>query len=145
MLKRYMKLDLFYLDSSNNVVQASHTNTKSSTTVSLVQTTSIQSGTNVNPSSSLAAIYMDAAYGWRVYYQTTSSKIQELVGFSGSWNTGTTLGSGLSGTAITVSMISVPNLNVFYIDSSTTSLYFMAFTSSWSARLSPSPFQPFPC
>jgi hypothetical protein len=144
MLKRNIQLGLFYLDGSNNVVQASHTNTKSSTTVSLVQTTIIQFGTNVNPSSSLAAIRMDAAYGWRVYYQTTSSKIQELVGFGGGWNTGTTLSSGLSGTAITVAMISVPNLNVFYIESSTDSLYFMAFTSSWSARSSLSAFQAFP-
>jgi Fungal fucose-specific lectin len=143
MLKRNIQLDLFYLDSSNNIVQASHTNTKSSTAVSLVQTGIIQSGTNVNPSSSLAAIYMDAAYGWRVYYQTTSRSIQELVGGNG-WNTGTTLGSGLSGTAITVAMISVPNLNLFYIDSSSGSLYFMAFTGSWSARSSLSPFQPFP-
>ena len=140
MLKQNAQLDLFYLDGSNNVVQASLKNIKSSTTVSLLQTTVIQSGTNVNPSSSLAAIYMDAAYGWRVYYQTTSGSIQELVGGNG-WNTGTTLGSGLSGTAITVAMISVPNLNVFYIDASTDSLYFMAFTSSWSARSS---FFPFP-
>jgi hypothetical protein len=133
MLKRNIQLDLFYLDSSNNVIQAYYTNTKSSTTLSFVGTDIIQSGTNVNPSSSIAAIYMDAAWGWRVYYQTTSGTIQELVGGK-SWNTGTTLGSGIAGTAITVAMISAPNLNVFYLDSSTDSLYFMAYTSGWSAR-----------
>jgi hypothetical protein len=126
------QLDLFYLDASNNVVQASHTNTESSTTLSLTKTTVIQSGTNVNPSSSIAAIYMGASYGWNVYYQTTSGIIQELVGGE-SWTNGSVLGTGISGTAITVAMISAPNLNVFYIDSSSTSLYFMAFTSSWSA------------
>jgi hypothetical protein len=135
MLKQNPQLDLFYLDGSNNVVQASHTNIKSSTTVSLLQTTVIQSSNNVNPSSSLAAIYMDASYGWRVYYQTTSGSIQELVG-GNSWKTGSILGTGISGTAITVSMISVPNLNVFYIDSSTSSLYFMAYTNGWSNRSS---------
>jgi hypothetical protein len=138
MLKQNAQLDLFYLDGSNNVVQASLKNIKSSTTVSLLQTTVIQSGTNVNPSSSLAAIYMDASYGWRVYYQAISGSIQELVG-GNSWKTGSTLGTGISGTAITVAMISVPNLNVFYIDYSTSSLYFMAFTYDWSNRSSPCP------
>jgi hypothetical protein len=125
------QLDLFYLDNSNNVVQASHTNTKGSTTVSLLGSQTIQSGTNVNPSSSLAAIYMDATWGWRVYYQAKGGAIQELVGTNG-WNTGSTLATGITGTAITVAMISPPNLNVFYINAFTDTLYFTSYTNSWS-------------
>jgi hypothetical protein len=134
---RDIQLDLFYLDSSNNIMQATHSNTKGSATVSLLETQVIQSGTNVNPSSSLAAIYMDATWGWRVYYQTTGGAIEELVGANG-WSTGNggvALGTGIKGTAITVSMISSPDLNLFYIDAFADTLYFTAYTSGWSIGL----------
>ncbi|KAE9373606.1 hypothetical protein N431DRAFT_465887 [Stipitochalara longipes BDJ] len=113
-------LTLFYLDSSNNVVQASQSNTKGSTMVSLSGSQSIQSGTNINPSSFLAAIYMDAQWGYRVYYQTTTGTIHELE------------------RQFTVAMISAPSLNVFYINYATNTLYFQAFTEAnggwgWSA------------
>lgn len=135
---RYVQLDLFYIDSSNNIIQATHSNTKGSATVSLLKTQVIQSGTNVNPSSSLAAIYMDATWGWRVYYQATGGAIEELIGNNG-WSTGNggvALGTGIKGTAITISMISTPNLNVFYIDAFTDTLYFTVYTSGWSTGLS---------
>jgi hypothetical protein len=67
-----------------------------------------------------------------VYYQAKGGAIQELVGSNG-WNTGSTLATGITGTAITVAMISPPNLNVFYIDAFTDTLYFASYTTSWSA------------
>lgn len=130
------QLSLFYLDGSNNVIQASLVNAIGSTGLSLSGTQSIQSGTNVDPLSSIGAIYLDAQWGYRVYYQTTDGTLQELVGSNG-WNTGEALSFGISGTPITVAAVTAPDLQVFYINKAINALYFQAYKGGWSARLSP--------
>lgn len=94
----------------------------------------IQGGSNVHPSSSLGAIYIDSTYGWRVYYQETDGDIGELVGNNG-WSAGTLGGTGIAGSPIAVALLSGPIINVYYVEGSVgcNCLYILSWNGGWAS------------
>lgn len=130
-------MSLFYLDTSNNIVLANYTSTLGNSGLTLTTTVQI-SATGVHSSSQLAAVYLDNSNGYRLYYQTTSGTIQEMVGVGSKWKNGTTLSSATAngGSPLTVSSISAPGIlqvSLFYVDSATKSLFNTIYNGGWSS------------
>jgi hypothetical protein len=126
------------MDTSNNIIEAYHSCSPTSTALNL-NTNEIVSSvikTSVNQDSSLAATYMDDTYGWRVYYQDSNGIVSELVGNGGNWSTGSLDSYSYqanSGSPIAVSMEAVPGLNIFYVDSSNDDLTYITYGNGWSS------------
>lgn len=90
----------------------------------------------------LAAVNVDNAEDWRVYYYDTLNYVSELDGNS----SGFAMGSPIGGTALNGSSIAAVNvnettnnINVFYVDQLSEILFYMEFTGSWSIRTSSFP------
>jgi hypothetical protein len=64
----------------------------------------------------------------------------ELVGTQGSWKAGASLvADAVPGSALSISMVPAPNMNIFYVDFSTENLYQIGYAPSsggWSTRKS---------
>ncbi|RDW77809.1 hypothetical protein BP6252_05862 [Coleophoma cylindrospora] len=126
-------LYLYYLDSSNNIIEAYLSGNLSSTELTLNQTTTISASVTTAPhaSTGLAAVYI-GAYGWRVYYQNTDGYISELAKGT-SWNKGKVVGGlAYSGSPIAASFITIPQINLFYVEAVAAELYTLRYTGSWS-------------
>jgi len=128
------QLDLYYLDASDNIVEAYLFCNTGSTTLTLRKNGYVWSGSGVHPSSSLAALYLDSSYGWRLYYQDSNGVLAELVGDNG-WSTGTpsTNAKPRVGSPIAASLLPGPNINVFYVDTGNADLYYLQWVGSWSS------------
>jgi hypothetical protein len=140
------QMSLFYLDIYNNIVCANLSSSLTSTTLTLTKSIIATANTtsNIHPSSQLAAIYIPSgtnlATSYRLYYQTLDSTLQGLVGSEGSWKAGTNLAaSTIAGSARTIPLgvDPAPLLNIFYIDSTTNSLFTINWggsgTSAWGS------------
>lgn len=92
-------------------------------------------GQALHPNSSLAAVNVDKAENWRVYYQNTKHNIVELAGNSSGFNTGEIIyrGTTLTGSSLTAVNAYNPtnNINVFFVDHDSQALYYTQYTSSW--------------
>jgi hypothetical protein len=124
------------MDTYNNIICANFTSATSGT--SLVQAKTVIAATNatVHASSQLAAVYIVS--GYRVYHQTTTGTLQELVGTGTSWRAGASLvAKAIGGSPLSVSMASNAKMNVFYVDSTTTSLSWISYDGGWSTRKFP--------
>jgi hypothetical protein len=134
-------MQVFYLDSNNNIMMANLTSPINNSTLTLYKSVQIAAGTTVFDSSSLVAVWLGtAAQSWRVYYQGLNGKLLELVGTQSSWKAGASLvADAVPGSALSISMVPAPNMNIFYVDSSTENLYQIGYAPSsggWSTRKS---------
>lgn len=93
----------------------------------------------MHPESSLAAVNVDHAQDWRIYYQNTNSNIVELAGNTSGFNQGVTIynGNTLAGSALTAVNVDVTqnNINVFFVDDSSSALFYTQFTDSWQTGM----------
>ncbi|KAE8442905.1 hypothetical protein EG329_002577 [Mollisiaceae sp. DMI_Dod_QoI] len=126
------ELSLYYLDTFNNIIEATFSSSLSSTELTTNATTIIASNNTVGSSTSLAALYIDD-YGYRVYYQNTTGYIYELVNAGSGWEAGSNLNTqAINGSPLAASMVTVPHINVFYIGASVDQLYTIGFGTSWT-------------
>lgn len=127
------QLSLYYLDTTNNIIEATFTSSLSSTTLTANSTTIIASNSTVSPSTSLAALYL-AGYGYRAYYQSTTGNLYELVNGGSGWKAGAKLSAlAATGSPLAASMVDAPHMNLFYVGASVDELYNIAYDSSWLA------------
>ncbi|RDW61647.1 hypothetical protein BP5796_11539 [Coleophoma crateriformis] len=126
-------LYLYYLDSSYNIIEAYLYSNLSSTELTFGQTTTISANvtTATHASTGLAAVNIES-YGWRVYYQNADGYISELAKGS-SWNKGKVVGGlAYSGSPIAASFITIPQINLFYVEADAAELYTLSYSGSWS-------------
>ncbi|KUJ07229.1 uncharacterized protein LY89DRAFT_371883 [Mollisia scopiformis] len=127
------ELSLYYLDTFNNIIEATFSSSLSSTTLTSNAITVIALNSTVSPLTSLAALYLDG-YGYRAYYQNTTGYIYELVNGGSAWKAGSKLSAlATSGSPLSASMVTVPHINIFYIGETVDELYNIAYDSSWLA------------
>ncbi|PMD20409.1 hypothetical protein NA56DRAFT_180764 [Hyaloscypha hepaticicola] len=126
-------MQLFYQDSSNNIICANFTSSLSTTKLKLINSVQIAAGTTADASSSLAAVYLEASSGWRAFYQATNGTILELVGTFKGWRAGAVLSTAdaIAGSPLALSMLTAPKMNIFYVDSSTSSIYSISYNDGW--------------
>jgi hypothetical protein len=132
---------VFYQDASNNIICANFTSALGTNNLTLTKSVQIAAGTTAHSASSLAAAYLGADAGsWRVYYQGTDGTILELVGLAKGWKAGAVLSAdAVGGSPLSLSMVTAPEMNIFYVDSSTTNLYSVSYNDGWQTRM----FHPF--
>ena len=129
---------VFYQDSSNNIICANFTSSLGTSTLTLTKSVQIAAGTTAHPSSSLVAVYLGAdASSWRVYYQATNGTLLELVGLAKGWKAGAVLATAdaVGGSPLSLSMVNAPEMNIFYVDSSTSNLYSISYSGGWQTRM----------
>jgi len=91
------------------------------------------------PETGLAAVNVDHAQDWRIYYQNTNRNIVEMAGNTSGFNKGVTIYSGktLPGSALTAVNVEVAqnNINVFFVDNDSNALFYTQFTDSWQTGM----------
>jgi hypothetical protein len=97
--------------------------------------------TNVN--TGLAAVNVNLAQDWRIYYHDQNGAMSQLEGNSSGFATGELIGgSALNASSIAAVNVNstTNNINVFYVNALTKELFKMQFTNgAWTERGSPSP------
>ena len=138
------QLNLFYISSTNNITLCTLTCPVLSSackTASNIALTLNATSPQLNPSSGLAAINVNNAQDWRIYYYDTSGFLNELSGNTGGFDTvGKPIGgSALNGSAIAAVNVNATtnNINVFYVDQLTQALFMTEFGGVWSVRTFP--------
>lgn len=131
-----VQMQVIYQDSSNNIILANFTNANN---LQLINNVQIAKGTTAHASSSLVLVYLGTSDGWRAYYQATNGTILELVGTSAGWKVGATLSAvdAIGGSPLALSMVTSPEMNIFYVDSATSNLFSISYNDGWQARNSP--------
>jgi hypothetical protein len=129
-------MQLFYQDSSNNIICANFTSSLGTTKLKLINSVQIAAGTTADASSSLAAVYLEASSGWRAFYKATNGTILELVGTFKGWRAGAVLSTAdaIAGSPLALSMVTAPEMSIFYVDSSTSSIYSVSYNNGWQTR-----------
>lgn len=129
-------MQLFYQDSSNNIICANFTSSLGTTELKLINSVQIAAGITADASSSLAAVYLEASSGWRAYYQATNGTILEVVGTFRGWKAGAVLSTAdaIGGSPLALSMMTAPEMNIFYVDSSTSSINSISYNNGWQTR-----------
>ncbi len=70
-----------------------------------------------------------------MYYQNTNKSLQELVGTGTTWKAGAALdASAVAGSSLALSMVSSPDMNIFYVDSKTETLFVINYSGGWKTR-----------
>ena len=116
-----------------------------STSCNLFSNMIISAGVKTPPSNytGLAAVIVDNAQDWRVFYHDANGMVSQLVGKNSGFDDGQIIGGmALNASSIAATNINMTtnNINVFYVDASTTDLYTLEFTGDWTIReLSPRP------
>lgn len=85
----------------------------------------------------LAAVNVDDAQDWRVFYHDKNNMISQLAGNNSGFDSGQVIGGeGLPGSSIAATNINstTNNINVFYVDDLTSALYTFEFTNDWTTR-----------
>ena len=92
-----------------------------------------------NEYTGLAAINVNNAQDWRVYYYDDEGNLSELAGNSSGFDIGLPIGGlALNSSSIAaVNVNSTHNINVFYVDQLTQALYTTEFQDGWTTRTSP--------
>ncbi|XMA07259.1 hypothetical protein WAI453_000050 [Rhynchosporium graminicola] len=129
-------VSLFYLDASNNIILATYISALSGLDLTLRNTFIIVPSTGVHPNTQLAAIYLSSAFGYRLYYQSPSSVLQELVVDNTGWHNGEVLPvAAIAGSPLSVTITKVesptPRLVVFYVDDKTRTLFSVTYYIEW--------------
>ena len=93
-----------------------------------------------NEYTGLAAVNVDNAQDWRVYYYDDEGNLSELAGNSSGFDMGNPIG-GLALNSSGIAAVNVNsttnNINVFYVDQLTEALYTTEFQGEWTTRTSP--------
>jgi hypothetical protein len=133
-------MQVFYLDSNNNIIMANFTSPINTNNIILYNSVQIAAGITVLASSQLVAVWLGiTAQSWRVYYQGLDGGLLELIGTQSAWKAGEELVAvPVAGSALSISIVTPPNMNIFYVDSSTENMYQISYTSGggWSPRKS---------
>ncbi|CZT11943.1 uncharacterized protein RAG0_15946 [Rhynchosporium agropyri] len=129
-------VSLFYLDASNNIILATYISALSGLDLTLRNTFIIVPSTGVHPNTQLAAIYLSSAFGYRLYYQSPSSVLQELAIDNTGWHNGEVLPvAAIAGSPLSVTITKVesptPRLVVFYVDDKTRTLFSVTYYIEW--------------
>jgi hypothetical protein len=129
-------MQLFYQDGSNNIICANFTSSLGTTKLELISSVQIAVGTTADVSSSLAVVYLAASSGWRAFYQATNGTILEVVGTFKGWRAGAAFSTAdaVGGSPLALSMVTAPEMNIFYVDSSSSSLYSVSYNDGWNTR-----------
>jgi hypothetical protein len=96
-----------------------------------------------NEYTGLAAVNVDNAQDWRVYYYDDEGNLSELAGNSSGFDMGNPIGGlalNSSGIAAVNINSTTNNINVFYVDQLTEALYTTEFNGAWTTRTSLPPF-----
>ncbi|CZT51972.1 uncharacterized protein RSE6_13203 [Rhynchosporium secalis] len=125
-------LNVFYLSGVNNITMSVITCVPNTDKCNTVANRYLP--TQVAPSNftGLAAINVDEAQDWRVYYHDKDGNICELVGNNSGFDLGTPIGGqGLNASSITAVNINstTNNVRVFYVDGLTQALFKTQFTA----------------
>ncbi|KAH7342598.1 hypothetical protein BKA65DRAFT_478470 [Rhexocercosporidium sp. MPI-PUGE-AT-0058] len=129
-------LNLFYLSGVNNITMSAITCSPNSDKCNTIANCYLP--TQIAPSNftGLAAVNVNNAQDWRVYYHDEDGSISELQGDNSGFNLGRPIGgSGLNASSIAAVNVNstTNNINVFYVDGLTHALFKMQFTAdNWT-------------
>lgn len=128
-------MQVIYQDASNNIICANFTSAVDTSSLKLTKNVQIAAGTTAHASSSLALVLVGVSE-WRAYYQATNGTILELVGLTKGWKAGATLSAAdaIGGSPLALSMVTSPEMNIFYVDSSTSNLFSISYNDGWNTR-----------
>ncbi|KAK0125574.1 hypothetical protein ONS96_009410 [Cadophora gregata f. sp. sojae] len=125
-------LNIFYLSGVNNITMSAITCSPNSDKCNTIANCYLP--TQIAPSNftGLAAVNVNKAQDWRVYYHDVEGYISELQGDNSGFNLGKKIGgSGLNASAIAAINVNstTNNINIFYVDGLTQALFKMQFTA----------------
>lgn len=117
---------------------ANYTSTLGSSILTLVKTIQVEAGTDVHESSQLAAVYLYNWAGYRLYYQEPTGAIKEVGGRGPTWTGGKALTNvtAIGGSPLAASWTwdsGLRQINLFYVDSTTKSLFNVVYNSGWTS------------
>lgn len=133
-----LQLNIFYLSGVNNITMSAITCSPYSDKCNTIANCYLP--TQIAPSNftGLAAVNVNKAQDWRVYYHDEDGYISELQGDNSGFNLGKTIGGqGLNASSIAAVNVNstTNNINVFYVDGLTQALFKMQFTANyWTKR-----------
>ncbi|KAH6724335.1 hypothetical protein BKA61DRAFT_27696 [Leptodontidium sp. MPI-SDFR-AT-0119] len=129
-------LNLFYLSGVNNITMSAITCSPNSVKCNTIANCYLP--TQIAPSNftGLAAVNVNNAQDWRVYYHDENGYISELQGDNSGFNLGEPIGgAGLNASSIAAVNVNstTNNINVFYVDGLTKALFKMQWTAdTWT-------------
>ncbi|PBP18204.1 hypothetical protein BUE80_DR011105 [Diplocarpon rosae] len=125
-------LNVFYLSGINNLTMSSITCAPWSDDCSTVASRPIPLGIPASNFTGLAAVNVNMAKDWRVYYTDRDGYLSEVRGDTAGFDSGKSLGGTvLNGSSIAALNINTTtnNINIFYVDSSTRALFKMQYVA----------------
>ncbi|KAJ5050568.1 uncharacterized protein L3040_002445 [Drepanopeziza brunnea f. sp. 'multigermtubi'] len=129
-------LNVFYLSGYNNITMSAVTCSPYTDRCNTIANCVLPTKIPASNYTGLAAVNVNSAQDWRVYYHDKDGYISELQGDNSGFNTGKTIGgSALNGSSIAAVNINstTNNINVFFVDTFTKSLFKMQYTAnSWT-------------
>ena len=131
-------LNIFYVSGVNNITMSAVTCSPNSDKCNTIANCYLP--TQIAPSNftGLAAVNVNKAQDWRVYYHDEDGYISELQGDNSGFNLGKPIGgSGLNASSIAAVNVNstTNNINIFYVDGLTQALFKMQFTAdAWTKR-----------
>ncbi|KAH7419431.1 hypothetical protein BKA64DRAFT_16398 [Cadophora sp. MPI-SDFR-AT-0126] len=125
-------LNIFYLSGVSNITMSAVTCSPNSDKCNTIANCYLP--TQIAPSNftGLAAVNVNKAQDWRVYYHDEDGYISELQGDNSGFNLGKPIGgSGLNASSIAAVNVNstTNNINIFYVDDLTRALFKMQFTA----------------
>ncbi|KAK6584873.1 hypothetical protein PZA11_003097 [Diplocarpon coronariae] len=129
-------LNVFYLSGFNNITMCSVTCAPWSDDCSTVANIVIPVNVPASNFTGLAAVNVNMAKDWRVYYADQDGYLSELRGVSSGFDKGKTIGGwALNGSSIAAINVNTTtsNINIFYVDSETKALFKMQWAiDAWT-------------
>ncbi|RDW68230.1 hypothetical protein BP5796_08887 [Coleophoma crateriformis] len=130
-------LTLFYLTNTTQIAMVGHACAAGSSSCSMTTNQIVSNLLTVSPGNftDLAAVNVDDAQDWRVYFQDRDGMIRELAGNSSGFGEGSLIGGfGLNTSSIAAVNVNstTNNIKVFYVDSLSQALYQTEFVGSWT-------------
>ncbi|KAL3426765.1 hypothetical protein PVAG01_00274 [Phlyctema vagabunda] len=131
-------LTLFYMSNASEIVMAGHACAAGSSSCSITTNKVVSNNLSIplNNDTDLAAVTVNDAQDWRVYYQDQSGSISELMGNAAGFGTGSIIGgAGLNASSMAAVNIdsSTNNINVFFVDGTTKKLSTLQFVDgAWT-------------
>lgn len=140
-----LQLNIFYISGKNNISMSAVTCPANSVNCNTISNCELPTSSAPNEYTGLAAVNVNNAQDWRVYYYDEEGYVSELAGNSSGFDMGTPIG-GLALNSSAIAAVNVNsttnNINLFYVDQLTQELFTMQFTGSWTTRMSLSPIVP---
>ncbi|KAH6664500.1 hypothetical protein B0J14DRAFT_246765 [Halenospora varia] len=139
-------LTLFYVSEEKKIAMAALACAAGSSSCSTVANNLLTTTVPIADTTGLAAVNVDNAQDWRVYYQDQSNQLSQLQGNASGFDRGTVVGGlVLNGSSIAAVNCNATtnNINIFYVDMLTQVLYGQQFTKGdWTQGTLPFPPHP---